>query len=238
MMENEEFSTIPDEIQAPECAEQPVAPEEAVAAEASPQEVPQRTNKRKLGIIAGCVAGIVLIAGIVMGNAMKKQAAEKTAAEARSAYIEALNDLVWESLDGAAEAETMCNLTYMVWYDTIYEEYRSETAEYTRSGSVYHDDFNTSLAKLYTADGTMSTCAEIEANQAVVENLMKSLQSPTDEFEKCYDVAMALYSAYNKLTDLALEPQGSLRDYGDNFAEYVSDYMDAYDKLDLLIPEA
>ena len=75
------------------------------------------------------------------------------------------------------------------------------------------------------------------ANQAVVEDLMKSLQSPTDEFEKCYDVAMDLYSAYNKLTDLALEPQGSLRDYSDHFAEYVSDYMDAYDKLDLLIPE-
>lgn len=233
-MENEEIVTIPDEIEAQECAEQTAAPAEAMAAEVPPQEEPQRTDKRKLGIIAGCVAVIVLIVGIVLGNVMKKQAA----AEARAAYIEALNDLVWESLDGAADAETMCNLTYMVWYDTIYEEYRSETVEYTRSGGVYHDDFNTSLAKLYTADSTISACAGIEANRAVVEGVMKSLQSPIDEFEKCYDVAMDLYSAYNKLTDLALEPQGSLRDYGDHFAEYVSDYMDAYNKLDLLIPAA
>ena len=237
-MENEEFSTIPDEIQAPECAEQPVAPEEAVAAEASPQEVPQRTNKRKLGIIAGCVAGIVLIVGIVLGNAMKKQAEEKAAAEARAAYIEALNDLAWESLDGAAKAESMCNLTYKVWYDTIYEEYRTETAEYTRTQGSYNDDFNTSIAKLYSAETTINICAQIEENQVAVEDLMKSLQLPTDEFEKCYDVAMDLYSAYNKLTDLALEPHGSLRDYSDNFAAYDSDYMDAYDKLDLLIPEA
>ena len=238
MMENEEIVTIPDEIAEPENVEQTTAPEETMAAETQPQEEPKRPNKRKFGIIAGCVAVIVLIVGIVLGNAMKKQSEEKAAAEARAAYVEALNDLVWESLDGAAEAETMCNLTYMVWYDTIYEEYRSETVEYTRSGGVYHDDFNTSLAKLYTAASTISTCAEIEANQTVVEDLMKSLQSPSDEFEKCYDVAMDLYSAYNKLTDLALEPQGSLRDYSDNFAEYVSDYMDAYDKLGLLIPEA
>lgn len=237
MMENEEIVTIPDEIEAQECAEQTAAPAEALAAEVPPQEEPKRTDKRKLGIIAGCVAVIVLIVGIALSNAMKKQAAEKAAAEARAAYIEALNDLVWESLEGAADAESMCNLTYMVWYDTIYEEYRSETAEYTRSGGVYHDDFNTSLAKLYTADSTISTCAGIEANQADVASLMKSLQSPAEEFEKCYDVAMDLYSAYNKLTDLALEPKGSLRDYSDNFAEYVSDYMDAYDKLDLLIPE-
>lgn len=237
MMENEEIVTIPDEISESESAEQTTAPEETVATEPQPQEEPKRTDKRKLCIIAGCVAVIVLIVGIVMCNVMKKQAEEKAAAEARAAYIEALNDLVWESLSGAAEAETMCNLTYMVWYDTIYEEYRSETVEYTRSGGVYHDDFNTSIAKLYTADSTISTCAEIEENQAVVEDLMKSLQSPTDEFEKCYDVAMDLYSAYNKLTDLALEPHGSLRDYSDNFAEYVSDYMDAYDKLGLLIPE-
>lgn len=236
-MENEEIVTIPDEIAEPECAEQTAAPEETVIVEDQPQEEPKRTDKRKLGVIAGCVAVIVLIVGIVLGNAMKKQSEEKAAAEARAAYIEALNDLVWESLSGAAEAESMCNLTYKVWYDTIYEEYRSETAAYTKSGGKYNDDFNTSLAKLYTADSTISTCAEIEANQAVVADLMKSLQSPTDEFEKCYDVAMDLYSAYNKLTDLALEPQGSLRDYGDNFAEYVSDYMDAYDKLDLLIPE-
>lgn len=236
-MENEEIATSPDEIEVPECAEQTEAPVEAVTEEAPTQEKPQRTDKRKLGIIAGCVAVIVLIVGIALSNAMKKQAAEKAAAEARAAYIEALNDLVWESLEGAADAESMCNLTYMVWYDTIYEEYRSETAEYTRSGGVYHDDFNTSLAKLYTADSTISTCAGIEANQADVASLMKYLQSPAEEFEKCYDVAMDLYSAYNKLTDLALEPKGSLRDYSDNFAEYVSDYMDAYDKLDLLIPE-
>lgn len=237
-MENEEIATIPDEIfEVPERTEQTEAPEETVGAEVPPQEDPRRTDKRKLGIIAGCVAVIVLIVGIVLGNAMKKQAEEKAVAEARAAYIEALNDLVWESLEGAADAESMCNLTYMVWYDTIHEEYRSETVEYTRSGGVYHDDFNTSLAKLYTAGSTISTCAGIEANQTEVEALMKSLQSPTDEFEKCYDVAMDLYSAYNKLTDLALEPKGSLRDYSDNFAEYVSDYMDAYDKLDLLIPE-
>ena len=238
MMENEEIVTIPDEIEVPECAEQTEAPEEAVGAEVPPQEDPRRTDKRKLGIIAGCVAVIVLIVGIVLGNAMKKQAEEKPAAEARAAYIEALNDLVWESLSGAADAETMCNLTYMVWYDTIYEESHIDTAPYVKTGGIYHEDFNTSIAKLYDAASTISTCAEIEANQALIADLMKSLQSPTDEFEKCYDVAMDLYSAYNKLTDLALEPKGSLRDYSDNFAEYVADYMDAYDKLDLLIPEA
>ena len=237
-MESEEIAIIPEEIEVPECAEQPTVPAKDMAAEVTPQVEPNRPDKRKLGIIAGCAAVAVLIVGIVLSNVIKKQAEEKAAAEARIAYIEALNDLAWESLDGAATAESMCNLTYKVWYDTIYEEYRAETEEYTQYYGIYHDDFNFSLSLLYADESTINTCSKIEANQDAVEALMKKLNSPTDEFEKCYDVAMDLYSAYNKLTGLALEPQGSLRDYSDNFAEYASDYMDAYDKLGLIIPEA
>lgn len=237
-MESEEIVIIPDEIEVPECAEQPAVPAEDMVAEATPQTEPKRPDKRKLGIIAGCAAVVVLIVGIVLSNVIKNQAEEKAAEEARIAYIEALNDLVWESLDGAATAESMCNLTYKVWYDTIYEEYHAETEEYTQYHGKYHDDFNTSLGLLYADESTINTCSEIEANQEAVEALMKKLNSPTDEFEKCYNLAMDLYSAYNKITNLALQPKGSLRDYSDNFAEYVSDYMDAYNKLDLIIPES
>ena len=82
---------------------------------------------------------VVAVVGIFVG-VQQKQASD------RAAYIASLNELRAQTIRGGSVAEKMCNLTKQVWYNTIYEERDSITDKYTRSGGVFHDDFNTSLS--------------------------------------------------------------------------------------------
>ena len=210
------------------------------------QEHHSTLNKKSIAIACIAIACVILIA--VVGFFFKKASDEKAAAEAQAAaeqaakearaeYIQNLKSFLWESLSGAADAESVCNLTYRVWHDTIYEEYDSETVAYTKSNGVYHDDFNTSLVKLYSSDKIINAVSTIKENQDTVDQLYIALQNPTEEFLSCYDVVGELYSAYYNLTNLAVSPSGSLKTYSEDFGDYDSEFLKQYDKLELLIPE-
>lgn len=203
-------------------------------------------NKKPILIACIAVTCVILIA--VAGFLFKKAADEKAAAEAQAAaeqaalearneYISNLNSFLWESLSGAADAESVCNLTQSVWHDTIFEEYDSETEQYTKTNGVYHDDFNTSLQKLYSSDKIIDAIATIQSNQDTVNQLYVALQNPTEEFQTCYDVVDELFSAYSNLTDLAISPTGSLNTYSESFTDYDTVFLEQYNKLKLLIPE-
>lgn len=192
----------------------------------------QKSSKNKRIVIA-CVAVACVVVLAVVGFIVK-QNSDKAA---RAEYIANLNSFLYESLAGAADAESACNLTYKVWYDTIHENYRSETVAYTKTNGTFNDDFNTSLSTLYSSSEMLATIATIEDNQATVDELYKALQNPTEEFTSCFVVVDDLYSAYYKLTSLAVSPTGSLNSYSADFSDYDSEYMEHYDKLKLLIPE-
>lgn len=66
---------------------------------------------------------------------------------------------------------------------------------------------------------------------------MKDLQNPPQKFKECYSTATELYSFYQGLTNLAINPKGSLQDYGDSKSEEVDSYMEQFDKLEAQIPK-
>ena len=220
--------------------------EEAASPASRSIPVKRRTNKKPLviAIIAVvCVVALVLI-GVFAKKAADERAAaeaqaaaEKAAQEARTKYLSNLNAFLVKSIAGAAEAEALCNLTKQVWYDTIYEEYNSDTAPYTRTNGYFNEDFNTSLRALYSADETLETVDSIEYNQVEIKVLYKALQNPTEEFETCYEIVDDLYSVYFNFTNLAISPSGSLTTYSETFSEYDSEFLQLYNKLELLIPE-
>lgn len=199
-----------------------------------------KAPRKKKTIVAISIVICVLFMGIA-GYFVKKNADEKAQAEAlaaaRTEYIANLNDMLLISLAGAAESENMCNLTYKVWYDTIYEEYRYETADFTQQNGRFRDDFNDALIALYSDEKTAQSVNDIKANRTLVDEIFKNLNNPTEEFQSCYDVVDELYSAYHNLTELALNPSGNLKSYSENFEQYDSAYMEQYNKLNLLIPE-
>jgi hypothetical protein len=128
-------------------------------------------------------------------------------------------------------------LTLNVWRNTIYDEYDSETAKYTHPNGFCNDDFNDSLALLYSDPEIIAVIATIERNQESVKALYRALQNPTDEFKSCYDVVDKLYSAYYNFTNMAVSPSGSYNSFSDAFSEYDTLFVELYNKLLILIPE-
>lgn len=196
---------------------------------------PAKPKKRVIAIGIAAVFCVVLIAAVAafINNNAKKQAAE----EARNEYISNLQMFVSTTLQGAARAETVCNLTKQVWHDTIFEEFNVDTVEYTKTNGKFNEDFNTSLQSLYASDEMIESVTAIKANQGSVDELYKLLLNPDSEFEKCFDEVEALYSVYRQFTNLAISPSGSLQSYAEDFGDYDDGFMEHYEKLKLLIPE-
>ena len=189
-------------------------------------------KKKRVSIVIGGVAIVAIAVSVVLF------VQHQNAASARTAYIENLHSVRALMLKGGAEAESLCGLTYAVWYNTIFEEYDLETDEYTQTSfGTFHSDFNDSIRALYADESTMATIASIELNQADVDELMRSLQNPTEEFAACYDTLNSMYDAYKGLTGLAISPSGNLNSFSDNFGRYGSNFMDYYEKIETQIPE-
>ena len=193
----------------------------------------QHSKKLKLFLIIFSV--LVLLAISVFAFTSYTKATK--AREARSTYIDNLTLISASMLLGASEAESLCNLTGSVWRNTIYEESDPSTDKFTKSNYGFNDDFNLSLAKLFADTSTTQTIDSIKSNQDLVSNIMKELKNPTPEFEKSYDTLSELYSSYQGLTDLAINPSGNLTSFLQSKSDKVDKFMEYYKKLETQIPE-
>lgn len=188
-------------------------------------------------IIIGIIIVMILCVGAGIGYKIYSDNKEKQIyREAFNEYIVNLEKIQSLMLSGGGDAESLCNLTLRVWGNAISKDTDSETDKYTRNGYSWND-FNTALANLYADYSTITKVSNIESNQTSVKELIKKLQNPPEGLDKCYDTVSDLYEAYKKLTDLAINPSGSYRDFGENKSDAVSDFIAAYEKLDNQIPE-
>ena len=182
---------------------------------------------KKYKILAIIVAMIVLLSSIIgfIVNGNKK-----------NEYYSNLETATMLMLSGAADAETACNLIKSVWYNTIYEEYDSETDKYTRSnGFGFNDDFNDSLQALFSDQEFENIITNIESNQNSVAGYMKNLQNPPEEYEEAYQTVKILYDSYLELTNLAVNPTGSLQTFSNNFNTADSETLQNYEAMKLYL---
>ena len=192
---------------------------------------PARTKK----ILAGVIATIVILAisvaifGIIKSNNEKKTF---------NAYIDNLNLAKETMIEGGSDAESLLNLIAQVWYNSIWEISDPDTNKYAKSeGRGFNDDFNTSLMALMFDATTQYTISTIENNQVLVETIMKDLQNPPDDLDKCYDTVTELYSIYKSLTNLAVNPSGSLQSFTESKTQKIDKFLELYQKLGTQIPE-
>ena len=195
-----------------------------------------KIGKKKLGIIAIVVlVCLVLLIGFIQH--MGKVKAEKELAESRSAYLTTLQLAQAAMYEGASESEDLIILTQKVWYNTIYEKTDSETDQYTKRKYGFHNDFNDSISSLYEDADTLNTVASIEDNQNEVSGYMSKLKNPTKEFEECYGTLKELYGYYRGVTELAVNPSGSLTSFANKKEEEISSFVETYETLTTQIPE-
>lgn len=230
---------ISDKVKAcPHCGYpfQPDSPSEQIPqqVEVTSIKLKHKTGKKTKIIILSLIAIIALAIGIFTIYSIKKAGKEK---QERTTYISNLHLLSISMYTGASSSEDLCNLTQSVWRNSIYKERDPKTDKYTISSDEFNDDFNDSLATLFSDSDTVKTIDSIKENQTFVSSIMKDLKNPTPEFEKTYDLASELYSAYQALTDLAINPQGNFQSFAESKQEKVDKFLEYYKKLDNQLPE-
>ena len=212
------------------------------------KDIPQKVEVTSINIANSTAKikkyGIILVILVVIGVALffiisgiQKKNEEAKAAEYAANYSENLENASSAMLLGAVQAEDTGNLIKSVWYNAIYEEYDSTTDKYTRPNGYFVSDFNTALSNLFTDSSFQSDIEYIESNQTTVSNYMKELKNPPEEFEEAYEAIKELYDAYTELTNLVINPTGSLQSFAQNFNEADTDTANCYDELQLYIED-
>jgi hypothetical protein len=191
-------------------------------------------TKKKRKIVFGVLIFTLIVASIFAYIAFQNAKKVKQ-------YINNLNLISSAMLSGASKAESLCDLTYKVWSNTIFKKFDDETDKYTVRPDwkwpVFHSDFNTSLANLFADEDIKKQMFVIESKQTYVADLMKYVSNPSKKLDKCYDTLNDLFSAFMGLTDLAIHPTGSLQTFSQNKIEKVEKFMDNYRKLNAQIPK-
>lgn len=196
-------------------------------------------KKFKKNVVIGIVvAFLVIVAAIVVGIFIhqkiednKKKKAEKKQEQVEAEYMDNYGSAVYKMLSGASEAESVCGLIHDVWYDAIYDKYSDRSYKYTKGTS----DFNDALANLFSDSSFKSKVSSIEDNQSEVDRLMKELKNPPDVYDDAYDALKDLYECYSKLTNMAVNPTGSLSSYTSDFNSVDSDFLSKYNKAKLYV---
>lgn len=188
-----------------------------------------RISKKTRNIIIAVLALIVIGVGAVIGFG-KLQSSNKA-----SVYKENLAKAVSKMYSGGYMAESACTLIHDVWYNTIYEKSNWQTDKYTKIGSTFHEDFNTSLMLLTWDDDFSSQITSVKNNVTEVENLMKELQLPPEDMKAAHTGLLNLYDSYIEITNLAINPSGNLNSYTSSFNSADSNFAKYYKAMQIYV---
>lgn len=187
-------------------------------------------NKKKI-----VIATVAIIAVIAFGVIFQKKSAEKERLQALEDYEINLSFVSSSMLVGASTAEKAGGLIHDVWYNTIYEKADSSTDKYTHGSYGFNGDFNKSLQNLFSDTSFQSDISSIEKNQETVKEIMKELKNPPEEYKEAYEAIKEYYDAYLDLTNLVVNPTGSLQTYTSDFNDADSAVAKCYKAMSIYI---
>ncbi|MCL2610265.1 MAG: hypothetical protein FWE02_01145 [Defluviitaleaceae bacterium] len=198
--------------------------------------------KKKAWIIGG-VALLLVIVGIIVSVFIYQRREE---IRNFNVYIETLELASFLMLTGGSDAETITNLTRRVWNNSIRNISDSSTNRFTiriynpartsYTRAEFLDDFNDALANLFNDRETTRTVTRIRDNQALVNNLIDDLHNPPDGAERIYDAILDMFLAYSRLTDLAINPRGSLQSFSEDVSTSISEFVNAHRLVQAVMP--
>ncbi len=213
----------------PESSESAIEP--AINDELSEAQPKETRKNKKLFITIGIITVVIIaIVAVLLGvqNAKKKAEAEaKAKAEAEAAaeaeriskeYYGNLISAVSTMLTGTIRAEDAAGLVHDVWYNCIYKKKDSATDKYTLDANgEFLGDFNVAISRLYIDSNFTKKIKELMDNQDSVNELMKSLNAPPEEYQNAYNDLKKLYDAYLTLSECVISPSGSLNSFTATF---------------------
>lgn len=190
---------------------------------------------KKIGVWAVIIIVALVAAFFILKKT--KEAQQKAEYEAQvSEYGDNLKTVCTKMLSGASDAEYYGGLLHDVWSNTIYEKDSYLTDKYTKDSSgEFNDDFNTSIFALQTDDSYSTGIDDIKENQTEVQELMKSLKNPPDDYKEAYNAVQEYYDSYLELTNLAVNPTGNLSSYTSSFNEADQNVANSYKKIQMYL---
>ncbi|SHJ67703.1 zinc ribbon domain-containing protein [Pseudobutyrivibrio xylanivorans] len=151
---------------------------------------------------------------------------------ARVNYKVRMEDCAYTMIEGAANAETACNIIVSVWSNSIWKTQDIETDKYTTDeGGFFYEDFNDALDSLFEDEDFLNDLREINDNLEEVNDEMRELQNPPKGCSQMHDAFMDFYDAYYELVNCALDPTGNLESYSNDFSDADEDSAKYFDKL-------
>ena len=196
------------------------------SAQAQTSKEKPKSSKSKF-IIAGVLAVLVVIGaafGIVYANKLK---AEKISKQ----YERDLRSITKLILNSGARAEKCNNLIIKVWNNSIWQVNDPTTNPYTVSNGRFHSDFNDSLQKLFMDTTFMDEQEKIRSEKDQINEYMKKLKDPPEEWDDAYYDLEKCYDDYRTLINLALNPTGSLNTFSTAFTQADQLLIQSYDKV-------
>ena len=140
-------------------------------------------------------------------------------------------------LVGAQNAEYCGNMIKSVWSNTIWHDDDSKTDKYTKTNGVFNDDFNDSLKLLFEDPEFIDIVNQVKQNQDEVNDFMKELKNPPLGWEDAHSYLKDHYDDYISITNLCINPSGSLDTYSRKFNDVDESCVNNYNKLKLYFDE-
>lgn len=151
-------------------------------------------------------------------------------------YESNINLVMAKMLSSGSDAESLMNLTSKVWYNAIYEKSDAETDKYTKAKYYGYNNFDDSITNLFADISTIQKVSKIETSQDSIKIIMKKLQNPSEEYKKTYDTLIELFSSYQGIIELAINPKGNLTSYNNSKSEKIDKFMELYEKIQTQLP--
>lgn len=212
----------------------PIAEEKEQTQKVEISSVNIKVNKnRRNKIIKVCSVLICFILLVVGGYSVH---AKQVKMKAIHEYRDNINIILSDMLSSGSEAEKLMNLTSSVWSNSIFKKSSSETDKYTKPKGYFVSDFNTALKNLFEDSSIATKQKNIQSTRSEVEDTMKKLQNPPDEYKEIYGTIMDLYSSYEATIDLSLNPQGNIQSFNNSKTEKINKFTDQYKKLQAQLP--
>ncbi len=196
-------------------------------------------SKKKLITIIVIIVAIIGV-GLIGTNIYKQNEVRKETERIEAAnkqYKSDLSTISYKMLSGAAEAESCGNKIKKVWSNSIWEESDPETDKYTKKNGIFNDDFNDSLSALFSDSDFVKITDGVKQNQKEVNQLFKNMKNPPEDWKDAYDDLKTYYDNYITLTNLCINPSGSLQTFSNNFSQADTDTVNGYEKMKTYIEE-
>ena len=134
-------------------------------------------------------------------------------------YADTMAQTAYSMMTGTDEANICGSLIVQVWQNAIYHTENDTTDPYTRPDGQFVEDFNDALRNLLTDLEFSARQALLAENRAAVQSGMRELKDPPAKYSEEYAALCDLYDDYIVIVNMALNPQGSLKTYSEEYYE-------------------